>query len=158
MRLYQLNRLMEVWTEVIKIFWNYHKVLNSGFPAYMSTFASIAMLLEVCYVLLKCFFNLLFLQEQLPQLWKHFSDKGVESHMFASQWFLTLFTARFPLYFVFHIIDVFLLQGVDTLFQVALALIIVSLWFYWNIGVLKDKLCWIRLVYDTHKGPVERKV
>ncbi|KAJ9597185.1 hypothetical protein L9F63_026926, partial [Diploptera punctata] len=59
-----------------------------------------------------------------PQLWHHFSDKGVvESHMFASQWFLTLFTARFPLYFVFHIIDVFLLQGVDTLFQVALALL-----------------------------------
>jgi hypothetical protein len=69
------------------------------------------------------------LQEQLPQLWQHFSDKGVESHMFASQWFLTLFTARFPLYFVFHIIDVFLLQGVDTLFQVALALLMVSLYF-----------------------------
>ncbi|CAG2062122.1 unnamed protein product [Timema podura] len=62
-------------------------------------------------------------REQLPQLWQHFSDKGVESHMFASQWFLTLFTARFPLYFVFHILDVFLLQGVDTLFQVALALL-----------------------------------
>jgi hypothetical protein len=49
--------------------------------------------------------------------------------MFASQWFLTLFTARFPLYFVFHIIDVFLLQGVDTLFQVALALLMVRLCF-----------------------------
>lgn len=43
--------------------------------------------------------------------------------MFASQWFLTLFTARFPLYFVFNIIDVFLLQGVNTLFQIALALL-----------------------------------
>ncbi|PNF22091.1 hypothetical protein B7P43_G08891 [Cryptotermes secundus] len=63
------------------------------------------------------------MQEQLPQLWQHFSEKGVESHMFASQWFLTLFTARFPLYFVFRIIDVFLLQGIDTLFQVALALL-----------------------------------
>lgn len=45
--------------------------------------------------------------------------------MFASQWFLTLYTARFPLYFVFHIIDVFLLQGTETLFQVALALLTV---------------------------------
>ncbi|XP_066994264.2 rab GTPase-activating protein 1-like isoform X3 [Anabrus simplex] len=63
------------------------------------------------------------MEEHLPQLWHHFSEKGVESHMFASQWFLTLFTARFPLYFVFHILDVFLLQGVDTLFQVALALL-----------------------------------
>ncbi|XP_014284415.1 rab GTPase-activating protein 1 isoform X1 [Halyomorpha halys] len=63
------------------------------------------------------------MEEQLPQLYHHFQEKGVESHMFASQWFLTLYTARFPLYFVFHIIDVFLLQGTDTLFQVALALL-----------------------------------
>ncbi|XP_054272121.1 rab GTPase-activating protein 1-like isoform X2 [Macrosteles quadrilineatus] len=64
------------------------------------------------------------MEEQVPTLLQHFSDKGVETHMFASQWFLTLFTARFPLYFVFHILDVFLLQGTDTLFQVALALLI----------------------------------
>jgi hypothetical protein len=45
MRLHQLNRLMEVWTEVvIKTFLNYHKVHNSGFAAYMVTFTSVAML------------------------------------------------------------------------------------------------------------------
>ncbi|XP_019866327.2 rab GTPase-activating protein 1-like isoform X3 [Aethina tumida] len=63
------------------------------------------------------------MEEQLPPLFAHFKNHNVETHMFASQWFLTLFTARFPLYFVFHIIDVFLLQGIDTLFQVALALL-----------------------------------
>ncbi|VEN58730.1 unnamed protein product [Callosobruchus maculatus] len=63
------------------------------------------------------------MEEHLDALWTHFESHHVETHMFASQWFLTLFTARFPLYFVFHIIDVFLLQGVDTLFQVALALL-----------------------------------
>ncbi|KAH0807709.1 hypothetical protein GEV33_015082 [Tenebrio molitor] len=63
------------------------------------------------------------MEEHLSQLWQHFKDHHVETHMFASQWFLTLFTARFPLYFVFQIIDVFLLQGFDTLFQVALALL-----------------------------------
>ncbi|CAH1983293.1 unnamed protein product [Acanthoscelides obtectus] len=63
------------------------------------------------------------MEEHLDTLWIHFENHHVETHMFASQWFLTLFTARFPLYFVFHIIDVFLLQGVDTLFQVALALL-----------------------------------
>jgi hypothetical protein len=56
---------------------------------------------------------------------QHFSEKGVEAHMFGSQWFLTLFTAKFPLYLVFHILDIFLLQGIDTLFQVALALLMV---------------------------------
>ncbi|XP_023018201.1 GTPase activating protein and centrosome-associated isoform X3 [Leptinotarsa decemlineata] len=63
------------------------------------------------------------MEEQLTPLWLHFAEHHIETHMFASQWFLTLFTARFPLYFVFHIIDVFLLQGIDTLFQIALALL-----------------------------------
>ncbi|XP_071447780.1 rab GTPase-activating protein 1-like isoform X2 [Hetaerina americana] len=66
------------------------------------------------------------MEEQLPELWQHFCERGVESHMFGSQWFLTLFTAKFPLCFVYHILDVFLLQGMDTLFQVALALLMNS--------------------------------
>lgn len=63
------------------------------------------------------------MKEQLPDLYEHFQNTGIESHMFASQWFLTLFTARFPLYFVFYILDVFLLDGVTVLFQVALTLL-----------------------------------
>ncbi|XP_031335344.1 rab GTPase-activating protein 1-like isoform X2 [Photinus pyralis] len=63
------------------------------------------------------------MEEQLGPLWQHLTNHHVETHMFASQWFLTLFTARFPLFFVFHVIDVFLLQGIDTLFQVSLALL-----------------------------------
>jgi hypothetical protein len=50
-------------------------------------------------------------------------SEKVELHMFASQWFLTLFTARFPLQFVFQCIDLFLLDGINTLFQVAFALL-----------------------------------
>ncbi|XP_022123784.2 rab GTPase-activating protein 1-like isoform X2 [Pieris rapae] len=63
------------------------------------------------------------MEEQLSDLRAHFQELGVEPHMFASQWFLTVFTARFPLPLVYHILDVFLLQGVDTLFQVSLALL-----------------------------------
>lgn len=63
------------------------------------------------------------LKDQMPKLYEHFEQNGVESHMFASQWFLTLFTARFPLYLVFHILDVFLLDGMQILFQVALTLL-----------------------------------
>ena len=50
------------------------------------------------------------LQEHTPDLLAHFEDLGIEVHMFASQWFLTLFTAKFPLNVVFYIIDLFLLQ------------------------------------------------
>ena len=49
-----------------------------------------------------------FLQDMLPELSEHFLDQGLETHMFASQWFLTLFTAKFPLFMVFHILDLFL--------------------------------------------------
>ena len=39
--------------------------------------------------------------------------------------FLTLFTARFPLPFVFQCIDLFLLDGINVLFQIAFALLTV---------------------------------
>ncbi|XP_028941894.1 rab GTPase-activating protein 1-like, partial [Antrostomus carolinensis] len=50
------------------------------------------------------------MQEQLPDLYGHFSDLNLEAHMYASQWFLTLFTAKFPLCMVFHIIDLLLCE------------------------------------------------
>ncbi|EPQ08676.1 Rab GTPase-activating protein 1 [Myotis brandtii] len=50
------------------------------------------------------------MQEQLPDLHSHFCDLNLEAHMYASQWFLTLFTAKFPLCMVFHIIDLLLCE------------------------------------------------
>ena len=58
------------------------------------------------------------IEDNLGDLWNHLVETGIESHMYASQWFLTLFTAKFPLFLVFHILDVFLCQGMDTIFQV----------------------------------------
>uniref|UniRef100_A0A2R5LGU6 Putative rab gtpase-activating protein 1 n=1 Tax=Ornithodoros turicata TaxID=34597 RepID=A0A2R5LGU6_9ACAR len=66
-------------------------------------------------------------EDQLPELFAHFMDLHVEAHMFGSQWFLTLFTAKFPLHVVFFILDFFLLDGMDTIFQVAMALLTLSM-------------------------------
>ena len=44
----------------------------------------------------------------MGNLSSHFRYLGVECHMFASQWFLTLFTAKFPLNFVYQVVDIFL--------------------------------------------------
>uniref|UniRef100_A0AA85JPT5 Rab-GAP TBC domain-containing protein n=1 Tax=Trichobilharzia regenti TaxID=157069 RepID=A0AA85JPT5_TRIRE len=63
------------------------------------------------------------IQDQLPDVSKHFADLGLETHMFASQWFLTLFTAKFPLNVVFHIVDMFLTEGLIFIFKVSLALL-----------------------------------
>ena len=48
------------------------------------------------------------MQDHLGDLYEHFMEQGLEAHMYASQWFLTLFTAKFPLFVVFHILDLFL--------------------------------------------------
>ena len=59
----------------------------------------------------------------MPDLYEHFVNQKLEVHMFASQWFLTLFTARFPLPFVFQCIDLFLLDGINVLFQISFTLL-----------------------------------
>jgi len=51
-----------------------------------------------------------FLQEQLSRLFEHFKENRIETHMFASQWFLTLYTAKFPLSLVFRIVDIYLCE------------------------------------------------
>ncbi|XP_045428008.1 rab GTPase-activating protein 1 isoform X6 [Pipistrellus kuhlii] len=63
------------------------------------------------------------MQESIPDLYNHFLDISLEAHMYASQWFLTLFTAKFPLYMVFHIIDLLLCEGISVIFNVALGLL-----------------------------------
>ncbi|XP_076133924.1 rab GTPase-activating protein 1-like isoform X1 [Alosa pseudoharengus] len=63
------------------------------------------------------------MQEQIPELWSHFQEMNLEAHMYASQWFLTLFTAKFPLCMVFHITDLLLCEGLNIIFNVALALL-----------------------------------
>ncbi|XP_011480180.1 rab GTPase-activating protein 1 isoform X2 [Oryzias latipes] len=63
------------------------------------------------------------MQECIPDLYNHFLNVGLEAHMYASQWFLTLFTAKFPLYMVFHIMDLLLCEGISVIFNVALALL-----------------------------------
>uniref|UniRef100_A0A8C4QH45 Rab GTPase-activating protein 1 n=1 Tax=Eptatretus burgeri TaxID=7764 RepID=A0A8C4QH45_EPTBU len=62
-------------------------------------------------------------QDLIPDLSAHFTSINLEAHMYASQWFLTLFTAKFPLYMVFHIMDLLLCEGLNVLFSVALALL-----------------------------------
>jgi hypothetical protein len=74
----------------------------------------------------------LYFQDQLVDIFDHFMEMGVEAHMYASQWFLTLFTAKFPLFMVFHILDIFLSEGRNFIFNVALALLKVYMNFLEN--------------------------
>ncbi|XP_018012859.1 rab GTPase-activating protein 1 [Hyalella azteca] len=66
------------------------------------------------------------MEDNVNDVYCHFVNLGVDVHMFASQWLLTLFTAKFPLLMVFRYLDLFLLTGFNSVFQVAIALLMMS--------------------------------
>ncbi|XP_039048186.1 ecotropic viral integration site 5 protein homolog isoform X1 [Hibiscus syriacus] len=62
-------------------------------------------------------------REQLPKLGKHFSREMINPSMYASQWFITVFSYSFPFPLALRIWDVFLFEGVTIVFKVGLALL-----------------------------------
>ncbi|XP_018335446.1 ecotropic viral integration site 5 ortholog isoform X2 [Agrilus planipennis] len=71
-----------------------------------------------------CMFQLEHLvSEQLPELSQHFHSQGFHTSMYASSWFLTLFTTALTLPLACRIMDVFLSEGMEVIFKVALAML-----------------------------------
>lgn len=62
-------------------------------------------------------------KEHLPKLGQHFSDEMINPSMYASQWFITVYSYSFPFPLALRIWDVFLYEGVKIVFQVGLALL-----------------------------------
>ncbi|XP_059619313.1 ecotropic viral integration site 5 ortholog isoform X3 [Phlebotomus argentipes] len=62
-------------------------------------------------------------QEQLPEMHVHFQSQGFQTTMYASSWFLTLYTTTLSLPLSSRIMDVFLSEGMEFIFKVALALL-----------------------------------
>lgn len=62
-------------------------------------------------------------QELIPDLHVHFQSQSFHTSMYASSWFLTLFTTALPLPVACRIMDVFLSEGMEVIFKVALALL-----------------------------------
>lgn len=94
------------------------------------------------------------IEEYLPDLWNHLVENCIENHMYASQWFLTLFTAKFPLFLVFHILDVFLYQGMETIFQVSFKMKGKEKHFGFSVFVCKHKTWCHASCSSTHLGPM----
>jgi len=63
------------------------------------------------------------LKADMPRLWEHLRKEHVDATMFASQWFMTIFTYNFSFEVVVRIWDVFLYEGTKMLFRVALAIL-----------------------------------
>ena len=63
------------------------------------------------------------IEESHPHVYYHLKHQGFSCSLYASTWFLTLFSTMIPLHTVFRIMDVYLIEGLTIIFQVALALI-----------------------------------
>ncbi|XP_068302707.1 uncharacterized protein [Pyrus communis] len=62
-------------------------------------------------------------KEHLPKLGEHFTQEMINPSMYASQWFITVFSYSFPFHLALRIWDVFLYEGVRIVFKVGLALL-----------------------------------
>lgn len=64
--------------------------------------------------------------EHLPDLNQHFQSQNFHTSMYASSWFLTLFTTALSLPLACRIMDVFLSEGMEIIFKVALAMLMLG--------------------------------
>jgi hypothetical protein len=62
-------------------------------------------------------------EEILPLIHTNFVKKGVKSSMYASQWFMTMFSYRFPLSLVYRVLDIVFAEGIEAIFRFSLALL-----------------------------------
>lgn len=62
-------------------------------------------------------------KEMLPALGAHLDAEMVHPTMYASQWFITLFSYSLPFDIVLRIWDVFMLEGMKVIFRVGIALL-----------------------------------
>ncbi|KAH7852471.1 hypothetical protein Vadar_025168 [Vaccinium darrowii] len=60
-------------------------------------------------------------REHLPKVGEHFTQEMINPSMYASQWFITVFSYSFPFHLALRIWDVFLHEGVKIVFKVGLA-------------------------------------
>ncbi|XP_010870386.2 ecotropic viral integration site 5 protein homolog isoform X3 [Esox lucius] len=63
------------------------------------------------------------IQELLPELHIHFQAQSFHTSMYASSWFLTIFLTSFPLPVATRIFDIFMLEGLEIVFRVGLAIL-----------------------------------
>lgn len=62
------------------------------------------------------------LEDFEPALYCHLRRRGVTPHLYATQWFLTLFSYRFPLQLVLRIYDLILSEGLEAIIKFGIVL------------------------------------
>ncbi|XP_033098908.1 EVI5-like protein isoform X3 [Anneissia japonica] len=74
--------------------------------------------LGLCMYQLECM-----VQELLPDLYTHFITQGFHTSMYASHWFLTLFSVCFSIPLSCRVMDLFILDGMEIIFRIGMSIL-----------------------------------
>ncbi|KAM7305662.1 putative ecotropic viral integration site [Ixodes scapularis] len=74
--------------------------------------------LGLCMYQLECL-----VQELVPEIHMHFQAQSFHTSMYASSWFLTLFTSCLPHTLACRVMDLFLSEGMEMIFRIAIAIL-----------------------------------
>lgn len=77
--------------------------------------------LGLCMYQLECL-----VQDQLPVLFDHFATQKVNTSLYSSSWFLTLFASRLPLHLSYRVMDLFLSEGLEMILRISVAILQIS--------------------------------
>lgn len=61
-----------------------------------------------------------------PKLFNHLINQGIKSSMYASQWFLTLFSYKFPINIIYRVYDHVVFEGSDFLIKLSIHLMMMN--------------------------------
>ena len=67
-----------------------------------------------------------FIEQTMPDLFRHFKAEGISTHMYATKWIMTLFAQQFPNVLVARLWDIFYHEGWKILYRIVLALLKIS--------------------------------
>lgn len=69
-------------------------------------------------------------ERYLPKIWNHLTQENIHYSMYATSWFMTVYTNSFPFDLVTKIFDVLWYEGFKIVYRVALALLKVFIYLF----------------------------
>ncbi|KAJ7765845.1 rab-GTPase-TBC domain-containing protein [Mycena maculata] len=110
------STLLLVHADEEEAFWNLAAIIEKILPE--DFFSPLLLSSRACPLVL-----LDYVKEYTPKLHAHLTDLGVDLPAICFSWFLSLFTDCLPVETLFRVWDVFLVDGLDVFFRVALTIL-----------------------------------
>lgn len=90
------------------------------------------------------------LETNAPLVSSLFAKHGVHPTMYATQWFLTLFTSSFPFEFAVRCWDVFLLEGWSIVYKLSIAILQLSSKVMLEFNEFEDVMVYLKTIPTRH--------